>query len=306
MKIGFHLPIGPLATKENTIRVAKEAEALQYDSLWVLDRLLFPVKPKTPYVASPDGSLPSVYSRTFDPVDNLLAVAAVTEKIKLGTSIVDCLFYNPIVFARRFMTLDVFSEGRSILGLGIGWSADEYEAAGIPMKDRGAREDEFIAVLKEIWTKEVSEFNGRFYKLPPSRFELKPIQKPHPPIILGGFSQGTFQRVARSADGWNPIAVESPEKIGKMIKGVKEQVRSAGRDDSTLQIVIGTFPDVKDEKQGDQRWPLTGDTEQIKQDIQGFKEVGVTHLFFNPNFGPDAQNIESYVRRMKQLRELAN
>ncbi len=91
-----------------------------------------------------------------------------------------------------------------------------------------------------------------------------------------------------------------------MIEGLKDQVRSAGRDDSTLQIVIGTFPDVKDERQGDQRWPLTGDTEQIRQDIQAFKEVGFTNLFFKPNFGPDAQNIESYVRRMKQLRELAN
>ncbi|MFQ6011010.1 MAG: TIGR03619 family F420-dependent LLM class oxidoreductase [Nitrososphaerales archaeon] len=304
--MGFHLPVGPLATRKNTIRVAKEAEALQYDSLWVLDRLLFPVKPRTPYQATPDGSLPPVYSRTFDPVDNLLAVAAVTEKIKLGTSVVDAPFYNPIVFARRFMTLDVFSEGRTILGLGLGWSVDEYETAGIPMKDRGLREDEFIAVLKEIWTKEISEFNGKFYKIPPSRFELKPIQKPHPPIILGGFAPGTLDRVARSADGWNPIAVDSPQGIGKMIDGLKEQVRNAGRDASNLQIVIGTFPTITAEKQGDKRWPLTGDAEQIRQDIQGFKEVGVTHLFFNVNFGPAAENIDSTLNDMKQLRDLAS
>lgn len=138
MKVGIFLPhVGEFATRENILYVAKEAEKEGIDSVWVLDRLLWPLKPQSPYVATPDGSLPVEYQNVFDPLTTLTYVAAVTERISLGTSVIDMLFQNPVVLGKRFATLDVLSGGRAIAGLGIGWSKDEYEISGIPYKDRG-------------------------------------------------------------------------------------------------------------------------------------------------------------------------
>ena len=128
MKIGIVLPeTGQQATRENVIQIANLAEKEGFDSLWVFERLLWPLDPQTPYRGSADGSLPDDMQNVFDPLETLTYVAANTNKIALGTSVIDMLFHNPVVLARRFATLDVLSNGRAIAGLGIGWSKDEYE-----------------------------------------------------------------------------------------------------------------------------------------------------------------------------------
>src|SRR5215831_18298986 len=131
MKTGFVLPqIGPLATPENVARVARRAEELGYDGLWVTERLLYPVKPQTPYPGTPDGHLPEPFRQSLDPLEALTFAAAHTSKIGLGTSVLDMPYYNPVMFARSVTTLDVLSGGRARLGLGLGWSTDEYQASG--------------------------------------------------------------------------------------------------------------------------------------------------------------------------------
>jgi len=151
LKIGIILPQGgQQATRENVIQMAQRAEKEGVDSLWVFERLLWPIKPQTPYPATPDGSLPIEYQIMLDPLETLTYVAANTNKIALGTSVIDMLFHNPVILARRFATLDVLSQGRAICGLGIGWSKDEYQVSNIPFKDRGKRADEFIQTLKRI------------------------------------------------------------------------------------------------------------------------------------------------------------
>src|ERR687888_2400190 len=147
MKVGIVLPeAGQQATRENVIQAAKEAEKEGFDSLWTWERLLAPLKPQTPYPLTPDGSLPEEFQNVFDTLETLTFVAANTNKIALGTSIIDMLFHNPIVLARQFATLDVLSEGRAIAGFGIGWSRDEYQASNIPFKDRGKRADEYVKI----------------------------------------------------------------------------------------------------------------------------------------------------------------
>jgi alkanesulfonate monooxygenase SsuD/methylene tetrahydromethanopterin reductase-like flavin-dependent oxidoreductase (luciferase family) len=132
LKVGLVLPqTGQQATRENVIQMAKNAESEGFDSLWVFERLLWPINPQTPYVATPDGSLPVEYQNIFDPLETLTYVAANTNKITLGTSVMDMLFHNPVILARRFATLDIFSEGRAIAGFGIGWSKDEYQVSNI-------------------------------------------------------------------------------------------------------------------------------------------------------------------------------
>ena len=205
MKIGITLPqFGPDATKENILKIAVGAEKEGFDSIWVGERLLWPLKPQTPYPGTADGNLPTFQQNVLDPLETLTYVAANTNKIALGTSVIDMLFHNPAILARRFATLDVLSEGRAICGLGLGWSKDEYQASNIPFEHKGKRADEFVQVLKKIWTDDVVEFKGKYYNIPASKIGPKPIQKPHIPIYLAGFVPNTFMRIAKYADGWLP------------------------------------------------------------------------------------------------------
>lgn len=176
MKIGFALPnIGPIGTAQAVSQVAQRAEALGYHSLWTVERLLYPVKPQSPYTATRDGSLPEPYKHVLDPVETLTFAAAYTKTITLGTSVLDIPYYNPVTLARRLTTLDFLSNGRLRLGLGLGWSKDEMEATGADMKKRGAMADEFLQVLKAIWTTNPVEFHGQFYHLPKSYIGPKPV-----------------------------------------------------------------------------------------------------------------------------------
>src|SRR5215468_3972788 len=167
--------------------MAQNAEKEGFDSLWVFERLLWPINPQTPYPGTPDGSLPIESQNVFDPLETLTYVAAHTDGIALGTSVIDMLFHNPVILARRFATLDILSHGRSICGLGIGWSEDEYIASNIPYDHRATRADEFVQALTRIWTEDIVEFKGRYYEIPASKIGPKPIQKPRIPIYLAGF-----------------------------------------------------------------------------------------------------------------------
>src|ERR1051325_2951678 len=234
MKIGITLPqFGPDATKDNILKIALDAEKEGFDSIWVGERLLWPLNPQTPYPGTPDGSLPTFQQNVLDPLETLTYIAANTNKISLGTSVIDMLFHSPVILARRFATLDVLSEGRAICGLGLGWSKDEYQASNIPFEHKGERADEFVQVLKKIWTDNVVEFKGKFYNIPASKIGPKPIQKPHPPILVGGFSPKTFLRIVNYADGWLPVAGFGPlEQLGQTINSLREDVRKANNDPS--------------------------------------------------------------------------
>ncbi|MDW0223644.1 MAG: TIGR03619 family F420-dependent LLM class oxidoreductase, partial [Nitrososphaeraceae archaeon] len=246
MKVGVFLPqVGEYATKENILSIAKEAEKEGIDSLWVLDRLLWPMHPQTPYGGSPDGILSVEFQNVFDPLTVLTYVAGVTKRILLGTSIIDMLFESPVLLAKRIATLDILSEGRTIAGLGIGWSKDEYEVSGVPYKDKGTRADEFLQSLKKIWTDEIVEFKGQFYNIPASKIGPKPLQKPHPPILLGGFSPKTFSRIVNYANGWIGVAGFGPlEQLEQVINSLKENARKHDKDPSKIDIFIGSYPNV--------------------------------------------------------------
>ena len=189
MKIGFALPnIGAVGSAEAIAKVAQSAQALRYDSLWTIERLLYPVKPQNPYPATPDGSLPKQYRHILDALDALTFAAAHTSTVALGTSVLDIPYYNPVTLARRLTTINILSQGRLRVGLGLGWSKDEMDATGADTTKRGAMADEFLQVLKTIWTTNPVEFRGKYYSLPKSFLDQKPVQKPHPPIYLAAFA----------------------------------------------------------------------------------------------------------------------
>src|SRR5215510_7362024 len=155
MKLGFSLPTsGEWATPENQIRIARQAETLGYHSLWVFQRLLYALEPKNEYPPVPGKVWPKAFERVFDPIVTLAYVAAATTRIRLGTSVLIMPYYSPVLLAKQLATLDVVSRGRLHAGLGIGWSIDEYDAVGVPYRQRGKRADEFLRCLKAAWTEE--------------------------------------------------------------------------------------------------------------------------------------------------------
>ena len=307
MKVGLVLPqFGEHATTENIIYIATEAEKEGIDSVWVLDRLLWPIKPQTPYVASPDGSLPVEYQNVLDPLTTLTYVAAVTEKISLGTSVIDFFFQNPIVLSKRITTLDILSDGRVIAGLGIGWSKDEYEVSGIPYKDKGTRADEYLQVLKKIWTDDVVEFKGQFYNIPASKIGPKPVQKPHPPILLGGFSPKTFSRIVNYANGWIGVAGFGPlEQLEQVINGLKESARKSDKDPSKISIYMISYPNVLESPSNQIRAPMTGTIEQIGSDIEQIKAMGTDHIIFGHLFSSVGRDLKKMVEVTKELARFA-
>ena len=311
LKIGILLPLaGQQATRGNIIQTAKLAEQEGFDSLWVLERLLWPLNPQTPYPATPDGSLPIEYQKVFDPLETLTYVSANTNKISLGTAVIDMLFHNPVILARRFATLDVLSEGRAIAGLGIGWSKDEYQASNIPYENRGKRADEFIQALKKIWTEDIVEFKGEYYNIPASKIGPKPIQNPHIPIYLGGFSPNTYSRIVNyDANGWLGLVGGPLEYLENTIKAIKDIANKANKDPNIFNIILLTYPDIDDSKNRStnevQRFPLTGTIDQIGSDIKRIKDMRIEHIIFAYNFIPSGRDVDNMIDKTKQLSKFA-
>ena len=315
MKVGLVLPhAGQQATRENVIQMAKNAESEGFDSLWVFERLLWPINPQTPYVATPDGSLPIEYQIMLDPLETLTYVAANTNKIALGTSVIDMLFHNPVILARRFATLDILSEGRSIAGFGIGWSKDEYQASNIPFQNRGKRADEFVQVLKRIWTDDVVEFKGKYYSIPASKIGPKPIQKPHLPVYLGGFSPNTFSRIVNyDTNGWLAVVGGPLGYLDNTIKTIKDIANKSNKDPNKFKVILLAHLNVALDSKSqsttttneDQRFPFTGTIDQIGNDIKRIKQMDIDHIIFGSVFVPIGRDVNKTLDLTKQLAKFA-
>lgn len=305
MRIGFVLPqIGPAASPQAIVRVAQKAEELSFDSLWTTERLLYPIKPQTPYAATPDGSLPEQYKIVFDPLETLTFAAAHTKRIGLGTSVLDMPYYNPVMLARRLTTLDVFSGGRLRVGFGQGWSKDEYDAVGVVPKGLGRRADEFLQVLKTIWTTDPVEFHGRHFQVPRSIIQPKPVQKPHPPIYLAAFSPGALKRAATLANGWNPVGVPL-DGLKQMMAGLKDMAQAAGRAPAAVEVVLRANLSITPQPMGKGRWMFWGTWDEVKEDLEAIRPLGVNELFFDATFSPETHSEDDFFRIMEKIREVA-
>ncbi len=304
MKIGFSLPhMGGIATAENIAYAARFGETEGFDSLWVIDRILWPSEPQTPYPPSPDGSWPEIYQNVIDPIETLTYVAGITQKIKLATGIVDMLYQNPLLLANRLASLDNLSKGRLLLGFGNGHSKDEFDAAGVPFEKRGERADEFLQVLNKIWYNDTVEHKGKYYTIPKSIIGPKPYQEKIP-IYLAGFSPKALNRIISSnASGWVGI----PQLDLGAFQAGQEQLRKTakeqGRDSNTLEFPVLLFPEVSEVDLGTDRQPMNGSITQIAQDIQGFEKLGVTHVNLVFDFGSVANDLKKRLEYAKQIKD---
>ncbi len=304
MRYGFALPqIGSQAGPEAVATVAKRAEELGYDSLWVLDRILWPVNPRAPYPIG-DGSLPIQYKSVLDPVETLTFAAVCTRRIALATGVLNIPWYNPVLLARRLTTLDVLSGGRLRAGFGIGWSPDEYEAAGATWPDRGKRADEAIEILKQIWTTDPVEFQGRHYRIAKSFIGPKPVQKPHPPIYLAAFTPAALKRVAVMADAWLPVGIPLGD-LGAIFDGIKKMAKDAGRDPAALELIVMAGVDIHQKPIEKERIEFTGSLEQIGEDFAKARKLGAAEIAVYAQFLPEGEAVSELVARAEKLRKIA-
>jgi probable F420-dependent oxidoreductase len=215
--------------------LARELEARGFESLWVPEHTHIPASRRTPYPGGTD--LPKEYWHTYDPFVALAAAASVTKNLKVATGICLIIERDPITTAKEIASLDYLSNGRFIFGIGAGWNAEEMENHGTDYKTRFSLLRERVLAMKEIWTKEEAEYHGRFVNFDPIWSYPKPVQKPHPPILMGGFATKTFDYVAEFCDGWMPIGYRMeglPEKIGEL----RRRAADAGRDPQSISITI--------------------------------------------------------------------
>jgi probable F420-dependent oxidoreductase len=298
-----------MANKENVIRMAHLSEEEGFDSLWVFERLLWPISPQTPYPATPDGKLPEEYQIMLDPLQTLASVSANTNKILVGTCIIDMLFHNPVILSKSFATLDIFSQGRTIAGFGIGWSKDEYQASNIPFNNKGKRADEYIQVLKKAWKDDTVEFRGQYYSIPASKIGPKPLQKPHIPIYLGGFSPNTFSRIVnQDTNGWLGVLGGPIEQVKDIMNTIKENAKRANKDPSNFRVILLTFPNVVESNGGksdNSRFPMSGTVDQIGRDIKELRDIGIDHIIFGYNFSPIGKDMDKTIDVTKQFSKFA-
>lgn len=296
MKVGIRLPqTGKQAILENIINLAKEADEKGFDSLWVLERLLWPLSPH------PGENFPPDWQEVLEPLELLTFVAAITNRIKLGTSVIDMFFHNPIILAKRFATLDLLSGGRAIAGLGIGWSKDEFLASNIPMEKRGKRADEYIQLLKSIWSDEIIEFSGEFYNVPQSKIGPKPVQKPTLPIYLGGSNPNTFSRMAKYANGWIGVVRNNLDQLKVTLSLLNQKVIEANKNPDNFEIILIIYPILKQIPQKENRLPFTGSIEQVGNDIARLKEMNVGHVILNYNRSNIQDDTNTIIEVSKQL-----
>src|SRR5437867_6442387 len=227
MEIGCHLPTqGPVATRDALLTFAQQAEKHHIASLWVSDHVIFPRSATGNY---PGGRFPHPPDKPYlEPVATLAAAAVITTHARLGASVFILGHRHPVVMAKLLTTIDTLSNGRLICGVGVGWWKQELEILGAPFAMRGRQADEMLRVFKELWTSDRPAFHGEFYRFSDIGFAPKPVQKPHPPIWVGGDSAGAFRRVVTLGDGWHASG-KTQEEMRDRIARLRAAADAAGR-----------------------------------------------------------------------------
>ena len=225
--------------------LAQKAESRGFESFWLPEHTIVPVHTTSRYGGTADGSIPRSMSDSGDPLIGLARASAVTQHIKLGTAISLVPEHNPILQAKQIATLDRLSNGRFIFGIGAGWLLEETEIMGGDFEHRWGQTREAILAMKELWTQDEAEFHGKYYNFPPVRCNPKPVQKPHPPVFLGGNAPNVFKRIAAWGDGWMPVRV-TPEQVKMGRATLDELAEAAGRDPKTIRLMVCNVPADRD------------------------------------------------------------
>ena len=278
MRIPFGIALpnyGPLAGAATLVRLARLAEDLGVDSVWVSDHLVAPVGVASvyPYDRRPDptpGDM-GVIEEFYEPVTTLAFLAGATSRVRLGVSAYVMPYRSPIVTAKQVATLDRLSGGRTILGIGVGWLAEEFAALDVPFARRGRRTEEYVAVCKALWAGGEARFAGETCRLPPVRTGPRPAQVPHPPLWIAGNSTRGIERAARIGDGWHGIDL-APDELQPLAARARGRAAAHGKAAFTVSIRKGVLPG------GPAGHPLYGDRDAIRRDLDAYAAAGLDYL----------------------------
>ena len=304
MRYGFYLPTrGRTAIPEDLETLVRRGEALGFASVMIADHIVFPsvVTSKYPYTVS------GVFPGQGDALEQLALMAFIagkTERLRLVTSVMILPYRNPVATAKTLATIDVLSRGRVTVGVGVGWLREEFEALGAADFDRrGAVSDEYLRIFKALWTESPVSFAGEFYRFEDVRCLPEPVQKPHPPIWIGGHSKAALRRVARLGDGWHPVGANpavplTPADLRRDLDELYRLTEAEGRDPSALTISYkAPLYDVsRPVAAGADRRPFSGSPDQIAEDIATYERLGVSELIFDFRSETLAESLERMER----------
>ena len=301
---------GSLASPGILMSLAQRAEDLGFDSIWVSDHVILPREVESFYPYAADGVPTFTPDQPYyDPIATLNFLAGCTEKLRLGTHVLILPYRNPVVTAKMLATLDVLSGGRLTLGIGVGWMEEEFKALGLDnFEQRGEVSNEYIKLFKELWTKDQPEFNGKHYQISGSGFQPKPLQKPHPPIWVGGHTSPAIRRAAEFGDGWMPIglrppAILEPEELGDKIARLRDLTVKSGRPADAVELCFSTDV-VFEENPPVNRRMMSGLPEQVAADLRQYQDLGVSNFIISfPSDTSDGQRtaMERFSREVMPL-----
>jgi probable F420-dependent oxidoreductase len=237
MKFGIGFAnTGPFGLPEHGVNLARAAEASGFESLWTVEHVVVPEGYESAYPYATSGRMPGTEEMPIpDPLIWLTYIAAATERIRLATGIVILPQRHPIYLAKEIATLDVLSKGRAVLGVGIGWLKEEFDALGVPFAERAARTDEICGALRTLWSAGPQPFEGRFYRWPAVHSNPKPVQPGGPPIVIGGHTKASARRAARIGNGWFPARFDRAESA-PLIRELRDECARIGRDPAEVEI----------------------------------------------------------------------
>ncbi len=280
MRVGLHaLGIGPGADPAVIAAVAREADIAGFSTLWAGEHVVMIDRPDSPYPYAPDGKIAIPTDEDWlDPFVTLTFAAAVTTRIRVATGILLLPQHNPVLVAKQAASLDVVSGGRFVLGIGVGWSSEEFAALGIPFRGRAQRTREFVEVIRTLWREDVASFDGEFVQFEEVRSYPKPISERRVPVVLGGNSDAALGRVAAYADGWYGFNLARDELAGRLAL-LSSRCREANRDRATLEIAIA----LRDGR---------------PEDAAGLSDLGVTELVVVESPPHDADQVGAWVRTL--------
>jgi probable F420-dependent oxidoreductase len=267
MDLGCHLPNqGPLATGEVLSTFAREADRRNVASLWVSDHVIFP---RTATGSYPGGRFPHPPDKPYlEPVVALAAAAVCTTRARLGASVFILGHRHPVLMAKMLTSIDALSQGRLICGVGVGWWKEELEILGVPFHQRGRHGDEILRIFTTLWSADNPTFEGEFFRFRDIGFAPKPVQKPHPPLWVGGDSPGAFRRVVAFGDGWHATS-KTPAELRGALTRLRAAADRAGRKFETIELSLRYT--LRDEL-------LVKGTQAVVDDLAEYKRLGLSHI----------------------------
>ena len=291
MRYGFYLPTrGQTTTPDDIATLVQRGEAYGFHSVMIADHIVFPTDIRSPYPYTVSGAFPG-HGDAMEQLTLMTFVAAKTTALRLVTSVMIVPYRNPVLTAKMLATIDVLSHGRVTVGVGVGWLREEFEALGAPdFARRGAVSNEYIQIFKTLWTQDPATFAGEFYQFKALHCLPHPVQKPHPPIWVGGHSRAALRRAARYGDGWHPVGANPavplrPSELEVALGDLKRLTEAAGRDPEALTISYkAPLYDVSlttESQSGLERRPFSGTTGQVIEDIATYTRLGVSELIFD-------------------------